>query len=120
MIIKSHYLESKIDSIADKKLYLFYGENIGLKKEFKLKLKNIYEKAEKLNLLQDEIIKDPSILSNEVLNKSLFEEKKIIFIEQVNDKILEIIEEIEHYIQEEKIFLFAENSGLILVKLDTL
>ena len=108
MIIKSHYLENKIDSIADKKLYLFYGENIGLKKEFKLKLKNIYKKAEKLNLLQDEIIKDPSILSNEVLNKSLFEEKKIIFIEQVNDKILEIIEEIEHYIQEEKIFLFAD------------
>ena len=108
MIIKSYYLENKIDSIVDKKIYLFYGENIGLKKEFKLKLKNIYKKAENLHLLQDEIIKDRSILANEILNKSLFEERKIIFVDQVNDKTLEIIEEIEHYIQDERIFLFAD------------
>ena len=44
---------------------------------------------------------------NEINNKSLFRKEKIIFIDQVNDKILEIIKEVEGSIQDERIFIFS-------------
>ena len=107
MIYKSYILEENIKSIANQKIILFYGENEGLKKEFKEKIKVQNKNQEILNLLQDEVIKNENILINEINNKSLFNEKKIIFINEVNDKILNIIEEILENIQEERIFLFS-------------
>ena len=38
MIYKSYFIEDNIN-LADKNLFLFYGENIGLKDEFKKKNK---------------------------------------------------------------------------------
>ena len=108
MIFKSYILEQNIKSINNQKLFLFYGENQGLKKDLKEKLKIEYKNQEILNLLQDEIIKNKNILANEINNKSLFKEKKIIFINQVNDKILDIIEEVAENIQDERIFLFSD------------
>ena len=108
MIFKSYILEQNIKSINNQKIFLFYGENQGLKKEFKEKLRIEYKHQDILNLLQDEIIKNKNILANEINNKSLFKEKKIIFINQVNDKILDIIEEIAENIQDERIFLFSD------------
>ena len=108
MIFKSYILEQNIKSINNQKLFLFYGENQGLKKDLKEKLKLEYKNQEILNLLQDEIIKNKNILANEINNKSLFKEKKIIFINQVNDKILDIIEEVAENIQDERIFLFSD------------
>ncbi len=108
MIFKSYILEQNLESINNYKLFLFYGENQGLKKEFKEKLRIQNKKKEILNLFQDEIIKNKNILVNEVKNKSLFNEKKIIFINQVNDKILDTIDEIIESIQDEKIFLFSD------------
>ena len=108
MIFKSYILEQNIKSINNQKLFLFYGENQGLKKDLKEKLKIEYKNQEILNLLQDEIIKNKSILANEINNKSLFSEKKVIFINQVNDKILDIIEEVAENIQDERIFLFSD------------
>ena len=108
MIFKSYILEQNIKSINNQKLFLFYGENQGLKKDLKEKLKLEYKNQEILNLLQDEIIKNKSILANEINNKSLFNEKKVIFINQVNDKILDIIEEVAENIQDERIFLFSD------------
>ena len=108
MIFKSYILEQNIKSINNQKLFLFYGENQGLKKDLKEKLKIEYKNQEILNLLQDEIIKNKSILANEINNKSLFNEKKVIFINQVNDKILDIIEEVAENIQDERIFLFSD------------
>ena len=108
MIFKSYILEQNIKSINNQKLFLFYGENQGLKKDLKEKLKLEYKNQEILNLLQDEIIKNKSILANEINNKSLFSEKKVIFINQVNDKILDIIEEVAENIQDERIFLFSD------------
>ena len=61
-----------------------------------------------LNLFQDEIIKNKNIFINEIKNKSLFNEKKIIFINHVNDKILDTLDEIVESIQEERVFLFAD------------
>ncbi len=108
MIFKSYILEQNFQSINNLKLFLFYGENQGLKKEFKEKLRIQDKEQEILNLFQDEIIKNKNILINEVNNKSLFNKKKIIFINQVNDKILDIIDEITKNIQDEKIFLFSD------------
>ena len=107
MIYKSYILEENIKSIANQKIILFYGENEGLKKEFKEKIKVQNKNQEILNFFQDEVIKNENILVNEINNKSLFNEKKIIFINEVNDKILNIIEEILENIQEERIFLFS-------------
>ncbi len=108
MIFKSYILEQNIKSINNQKIFLFYGENLGLKKEFKEKLRIEYEHQEILNLLQDEVIKNKNILVNEINNKSLFNEKKIIFINEINDKILDIIEEVAENIQDERIFLFSD------------
>ena len=108
MIFKSYILEQNIQSANSQKIFLFYGENEGLKKEFKKKLRVQNKNQEILTLFQDEIIKNKNILLNEVNNKSLFSEKKIIFINQVNDKILDIVIEIIENIQDEKIFLFSD------------
>jgi len=108
MIFKSYILEQNIQAANNYKIFLFYGENQGLKKEFKKNLKIQNKNQEILNLFQDEIIKNKNILVNEINNKSLFNEKKIIFINQVNDKILDIVDEIIKNIQDEKIFLFSD------------
>jgi len=108
MIIKSYIAEENIQSINNYKIFLCYGENQGLKKEIKEKIRISNKNCEILRLFQDEIIKNKNILVNEINNKSLFNEKKIIFINEVNDKILDIIDEIIENIQEEKIFLFSD------------
>ena len=108
MIFKSYILEKNIQSAVNCKMALFYGENQGLKKKFKDSLKSSFKKIEILYLIQDEILKNEDILINEILNKSLFEEKKIIFIEHANDKILNVIDKIDKNIDEEKLFIFAD------------
>ena len=107
MIIKSFILENNIKSIIDKNIFLFYGENLGLKRDFKREIKKELVNSETLNFVQEEIIKNQNILFNEIKNKSLFEEKKVVFIEQVDDKILETIESICQNIGEDRIFMFA-------------
>jgi DNA polymerase III subunit delta len=109
MIFKSYVLEQNLKSIGDCKIILFYGENQGLKEEFKKNIKEANKNNEKLNLLQDEIIKNENLLINEISNKSLFNDKKIIFIDQVNEKILNIIEKMAEDVSDEKIVIFAGN-----------
>ena len=107
MIYKSYIIEQNIDPVFKNKMFLFYGENEGLKKEFKKKIRNNYPKLNILRLNQEDILKNQNLLTNEILNKSLFEERKIIFIEQANDKILSIIEELIDIIENENIFIFS-------------
>ena len=71
MIFKSYIIEENFETIHNCKLFLFYGENQGLKQEFKEKLKKQNKTKEILNLFQDEIIKNKNILINEIKNKSL-------------------------------------------------
>ena len=108
MILKSYIIEQNINSLAQYKMILFYGENQGIKKEFKDNLKKIHKDKEVLNLFQEEIIKAKDFLINEISSQSLFGEKKLIFINEVNDKILNILEELNEYIQEDRIFLFGD------------
>jgi len=107
MIYKSYLIEQNIN-VIDKKIFLFYGENLGLKNEFKNKIKLNNADAEIINFSQEDIIKNENNFFNEILNISLFAKKKIYFLNQANDKILEIIKEIEPKIDNQKIYIFSE------------
>ena len=107
MIIKSYIAEKNLDQIDRFNSVLFYGENQGLKKDFKEKLRSIHKEHEILNLFQDDIIKNKSLLVNEINNKSLFNKKKIIFIDQASEKIFSIVEEICKDLDDNKIFVFC-------------
>ena len=92
MIIKNYELNKLRNSNI--KLYLLYGENEGHKNEiineyFILKFeKNIYRYEE------DEILKNYDSFIPSLLNKSFFDEEKIIIISRGSDKILKLVEEI--------------------------
>ncbi len=107
MIFKSYLIEQNLSTLNKYKIFLFYGENEGLKKELKDNIKQINKDKETISFFQDEIIKNNQILVNEVINKSLFDKQKVIFIDQVNDKILDVLEIVLDSIDEEKIFIFA-------------
>ena len=106
MIFKSYLVETNVGSLKEN-IILFYGENTGLKIDLKNKIKNLNNEALINNLNQDEILADENKFFNELLNKSLFEDTKIFFINQANDKILDLIKEIEEKENTQKIFLFA-------------
>ena len=92
MIYKSYLIESNYKLINNISSVLFYGENIGLKKIFKNQIKEINKNSLFINLTQEEILKNQGIFIRELENSSLFGENKIIFIEDCNDKILNILE----------------------------
>ena len=107
MIYKSYSVEENISSISGK-IFLFYGENLGLQNDLKNKIRKLDNKALIKNFNQEEILADENKFFNELLNKSLFEDTKIFFINQTNDKILELIKEIEIKEDNQKVFLFSE------------
>jgi DNA polymerase-3 subunit delta len=106
MIYKSYLVEQNTASL-DKKTYLFFGENLGLKNELKNKIKLNNKEAEILHFNQEEIVKNNNLILNEVNNISLFEKEKIILVEQVDDRILEIIKDICERFNDQKIYLFS-------------
>ena len=65
MIYKSYILEQSLQTINNLKMFLFYGENHGLKKEFKVNIKDLNKDREILNLFQEEVIKNKNILIND-------------------------------------------------------
>jgi len=108
MIIKSFELE-KID-LKNRRFFLLYGENQGLRKEiiekkFKKKYSdNIYNYEENI------ILNNEGEFFNNILSKSFFENEKLIIINRATDKIKNIIEEIiEKKIIELTIVLNANN-----------
>ena len=107
MIFKSYLVETNIGTLKEN-IILFYGENTGLKIDLKNKIKNLNNEALINNLNQDEILADENKFFNELLNKSLFEDTKIFFINQANDKILKLINEIEEKENIPKIYIFSE------------
>lgn len=107
MISKSYILEKNINQI-NKNLFLFYGENLGLKNEFKNKIQFNNSKIKIIRFTEEEILKNPDNFFNEIFNISLFEEQKSFFIDHTSDKILPFIKEIESKIGEQKIYLFSD------------
>ena len=107
MIYKSYILEQNVNSIKEK-IALFYGVNLGLKNDLKAKIIENNKNSEILRFSQDQLLKDEALLENEIKNISLFEKNKIFFIENVNDKILELIQKFENILSDRKIFLFSD------------
>ena len=92
MIIKHfEFNKEKVDKFN---YYLFHGKNEGLKKEIidKIFIKNFDGKVDKYE--ENYFIGNKETIMSELLSKSLFENKKIIIISRVTDKILKIIDEI--------------------------
>ena len=109
MILKSYLLEQNISLIDKYFINLIYGENIGMKDDIKDQIKIYFKNYEKILFTQEEILKKKNILIEQVDNTSLFSSKKIIFINEVTDKIKDIIYDIGQKPKDDlKIFLFAQ------------
>ena len=106
MIYKSYLIEKNINSLKEN-LVLFYGINFGIK-DFKKKIKDTNKNCDFLFFDQKNIIENSKILYGELFNISLFEKNKIFFIENVNEKILEIIQDIQPSLENQRVYLFAD------------
>ena len=108
MIIKSFEL-NKI-KIKDYKLYLFYGDNEGLKEET---IRNLFEKnyKDKIHRYEEkEILDNIDGFFNSVLTKSFFDNEKLIIINRTTDKIKEtVMDLIEKNPEDIKIILNSKN-----------
>ncbi len=109
MQYKSYNLEENFENLKSVNIALFYGENLGLINEFKSLIKEKNKKNSIIRFAQDELLKNNELLFNEIKNDSLFQEEKVILIDQTDDKIYNLIEEISKIIKDQKIFLFSEN-----------
>lgn len=107
MIHKSYLLEQNLESIYKYKIFLFYGENHGLKRDFKEKIRILNKDKEILNLFQEEILKNKDMLFNEINTQSLFNKERIFLINEADDKIIDLISEIDNSIKDEKIYIFS-------------
>jgi len=107
MIYKSYLVEQNVN-ILKNDIILIYGENDGLKSDLKKKLRFNGIKTNIKNTNQEEFLKNQDVFFEDLLNNSLFDEKKIYFIEQVNDKFLSLMQEIEKKVDGQKIYLFAQ------------
>ena len=107
MIYKSYLVEQNI-KVLKNNLVLFYGENTGLINDFKDKIIKSFLKCTIIKYNQEDILKNQNLLLNELQNISLFNQQKIFFIRDINDKAFNLIEEIIPDIGENKIFLFSD------------
>ena len=92
MIVKA--FEIKKINLDKTRLFLFYGENEGYKNEI---IKKRFEKNYPNQIYrydEKEIIDKKNNFFNSILSKSFFDNKKLIIISRVTDKIRDIIEEI--------------------------
>ena len=89
-------------------IFLLYGKNLGLQDEI---IKSYFLKefnGEISKYEESEFLSNSENIISEILNKSLFEKEKIIFIYRPSDKISKIIEEIlNRKISDAKIVLKA-------------
>ena len=110
MILKSYIVEQDLSILDRYQAVLLYGENEGFKDTIKSKLKVNNKESEIINFFENEIVKNKDILQENIVNESLFNKKKIIFIQSVSDKILnEIIESLKKENKDIKIIIFADN-----------
>ena len=92
MIVRS-YEFNKVN-LTKYNLFHFYGKNHGLKNEIIIEffLKNFDGTINKYD--EEDFIKNNEIILSEVVNKSLFESKKILIISRSTDKLVKYINEI--------------------------
>ena len=92
MIVKADELKNIKDKNID--FYLFYGPNIGLIEETIDKIfKPIFSKNI-INYDETELLNDVHAFKEMIFNKSFFDNEKLIIINRVSSKILNLIEEL--------------------------
>ena len=91
MILKTFELNK--NNIDKFKFFLLYGENEGLKEEIINKIKK-NQNGKEIKYEEAQILKSKSEFYNEIKNKSLFDEKRIFFLERCTEKISELLIEI--------------------------
>ena len=92
MILK--YFELKKKNFSENKFFLLYGNNTGLVEEtLETKIKPLSPKND-FTYEENEIIKNSKNFEENLLNKSFFENEKLIIIRRASDKILNIIRNI--------------------------
>ena len=108
MIIKSFEVE-KIKSIKNN-LILIYGANQGYKNQV---IKELFEKSfdgEISRFDENEILSNQEEFISNLMNKSLFDDEKLIIISRTSDKILKFVNEIlEKKIEKIKIIINSDN-----------
>ena len=108
MILKSYIVEQDVEILKNYKATLIYGENNGIKNDVKQKIKDNNDGVEILNFFEADLLKN-NLLYDSVSNRSLFSEKKIIFVQEASDKVFDQIEEsIEKENNDIKIYIFAD------------
>ena len=92
-MIKKAFEINKINLNAHN-LFLFYGENEGYKNEIiKEKFEKLYQ-GQIYRYDEKEVLEKKNEFFNGILSKSFFENKKLIIVSRVTDKIKEVIEEV--------------------------
>lgn len=106
MIIK--FFEINKINLNHTKLILLYGKNEGLKNQ---KIKELTKDNDKVFTYDEkEALNNHDEFLEKIINKSLFEPKKLIVIKRVSDKILNIIKEInDKNLEDTTIILNADN-----------
>tara|TARA_B100000767_G_scaffold9392_1_gene9196 strand:- start:262 stop:702 length:441 start_codon:yes stop_codon:yes gene_type:complete len=108
VIVKSFELNKL--KLSNYNFYLFYGDNEGFKEEI---INNLFEKnfLDKINRYEEkEILNNINDFFNTILTKSFFDNKKLIIINRVTDKIKTIIGElIEKNPKDTQIILNSKN-----------
>ena len=98
MIIKSYEIEKNPTSYLKYNFFLLYGENYGLIKDIRTKVKFSLNKLdadlEILSLYENEIKENEENFYNSVYSGSLFGNRKLINVHNVTDKIIKQIEDI--------------------------
>ena len=89
MIIK--YFEINKVNLKHNNLILFYGKNEGLKNETIEKITK--NKVKLVNYDERDIVNSPNEFIETVLNKSLFDDEKLIIIRRATDRIIKILEQ---------------------------
>lgn len=107
MIYKSYVVEENIHFIKNN-IVLFYGQNLGLINDFKNIIKKTYHEHKVVRLTQQEILNDQSNFITNLKTQSLFAENKIFFINDANDKLVEILQEVLTIIDNNKIYVFGD------------
>ena len=92
MIIKSY--EANKSNLEGRNMILLYGKNEGLQNETVEKTFIADFKGSINKYDENEFINSYETISSEILTKSLFDEKKILIISRVGERILKYIEEI--------------------------
>ena len=112
MIIKSFEIIKNPQILDQKKINLFYGINLGLKNDIKnIILKNLKKKSGELEVIvfdEEQILKNNEKLFSLIWNKSLFEQERVIIINQISEKFLKIMEELIKKEIDISIILIAE------------